>query len=263
VQTRLFLITVLLVAATAGTALGADLAPTGTLRAVFLGTNPVQARVNAQTGEVTGPVADLVKELARRLSIPYRLIPAPDARSVIEHLQNGTADVGFLAYEAQRAREVDFAGGFALMLNSFLVRAGSPLQRVADADQPGLRIASVKGQSQQIYLSANLKRASVVVLDAMPPPAEVQRLLVSGELDAFGVNSQRAEEAVAASRAELRVVPGSFMDVEQSFVVKKGEREKATALDAFVDELRASGFIRASLERAKLAGVAVSPARGR
>jgi len=97
----------------------------------------------------------------------------------------------------------------------------------------------------------------------MPPPAEVQRLLVSGELDAFGLNSQRAEEAVAASRAELRVVPGSFMDVEQSFVVKKGEREKATALDAFVDELRASGFIRASLERAKLAGVAVSPARGR
>ena len=39
------------------------LAPTGTLRAAFLGTNPVQGRVNPSTGAVTGPVADLVREL--------------------------------------------------------------------------------------------------------------------------------------------------------------------------------------------------------
>ncbi|HKF65430.1 MAG TPA: hypothetical protein VKB36_02850, partial [Vicinamibacterales bacterium] len=35
------------------------LAPTGTLRGVFLGSNPVQGRVNQATGEVTGPVPDL------------------------------------------------------------------------------------------------------------------------------------------------------------------------------------------------------------
>ena len=32
----------------------AVLAPTGTLRAVYLGTNPVQARVDAKTGDATG-----------------------------------------------------------------------------------------------------------------------------------------------------------------------------------------------------------------
>ena len=67
----------------------ADLAPTGTLRAAFLGTNPVQARTDPKTGEVTGPIADLVRELARRLNVPFKLIPAPNAQGVIAHVQGG------------------------------------------------------------------------------------------------------------------------------------------------------------------------------
>ena len=239
----------------------ADLAPTGTLRAAFLATNPVQGRVNPQTGEVTGPVADLTKELARRLGVPHTLIPAPDAREVIDHLKRNTADVGFLAYEEARAQEVDFAGGFMLMFNSYLVRAGSPLDRAADADRAGLQIGAVRGQTQQIYLSGNIAHARVRVFETMPAQAELQRLLVSGELDAFGLNAQRAQEAVTSSRSELRTLAGSFMAVEQSFVVKKGDKDKADALNRFVDELRASGFLQASLDRAKLAGVAVAPGR--
>ena len=241
----------------------ADLTPTGTLRAAFLATNPVHGRVNARTGEVTGPVADLTKELAHRLHVPYTLIPAPDARAVIDHLKGNTADVGFLAYEEARAQEVDFAGGFALMFNRYLVGARSPLQKAADADRTGNQIGAVKGQTQEIYLSANITHARVRVFDTMPPQAELERLLVSGEVDAFGVNAQRAEDAVAASRSELRALAGSFLEVEQSFVVKKGDKEKADAINRFVDELRTSGFLKAALERAKLAGVDVPPARTR
>ena len=40
------------------------LAPTGTLRASFIATNPVQGRVDAKTGVMTGPATDLVGELA-------------------------------------------------------------------------------------------------------------------------------------------------------------------------------------------------------
>src|SRR5580700_11686796 len=72
------------------------LAPSGTLRAAFLGDNPVLGRVDPQTGAVTGPVADLVKELARRMGVPYVVIPAPDARHVIDTLKAQAADIGFL-----------------------------------------------------------------------------------------------------------------------------------------------------------------------
>jgi len=101
----------------------ATLAPTGTLRAVFLGGNPVQGRVDEKTGEMSGPVPDLVRELARKLGVPFKIIPAADASVVIDALKNHTADIGFLAYDETRAREVDFGAPFMVMLNSYLVPA--------------------------------------------------------------------------------------------------------------------------------------------
>jgi len=242
---------------------GADLAPTGTLRAAFLGTNPVQARTDPKTGEITGPIADLVRELARRLNVPFKLIPAPNAQGVIAHVQDGSADIGFLAYEAARSREVEFAGPFAVMYNTHLVRADSPLHTVEDADRDGVTIGAVRAQTQELYLSANLKHARVKIVEAQPSQADLERMLGNREVDAFAQNTQRAADAVAeaGSRVPLRALTGSYVGVEQSFVVKKGDTANAAMLDKFVDELRASGFIRASLDRAQLATVGVAPAR--
>jgi polar amino acid transport system substrate-binding protein len=234
------------------------LAPTGTLRAVFLGTNPVHARVDAKTGAIAGPVADLTVELASRLGVPHRLIPAPDARGVIGHLQAGTADIGFLAYEAARAQEVDFVGGFAVMFSTHLVRRDSPLRAVADADRPGLVVGAVRGQSQEIFLSANLKQARVRMFETQPPAAELERLLESGELAAFGMNQQRAEDAVAATGSALRFLEGSFLNAEQSVVVRKGDSARAAEIRPFLASVRDSGFIQASIDRARLAGVVVA-----
>ena len=236
------------------------LAPTGTLRAAFLGTNPVHARVDPQTGAVTGPVADLVKELARQLGVPYTLVPAPNPAGVIDHLKKRTVDIGFMAYDESRAQEVDFAGPFALMNSSYIVRADSPIQKTADADRTGLQIGVVRGQSQQLFLSANVKNAGMKVFETMPPQAELERLIASGEINAFGVNSQRAIDAAAAS-PRLRALPDSFLGVEQSFVVEKGSVAKAAAINRFVDAVRASGFVKASIERANLAGVDVASPR--
>jgi polar amino acid transport system substrate-binding protein len=265
VQRLLFLVAAVIWGASFEAAEGADLAPTGTLRAAFLGTNPVQARTDPKTGEVTGPIADLVRELARRLNVPFRLIPAPNAQGVIAHVQGGTADIGFLAYEEARAREVEFAGPFAVMYNTHLVRADSPLRTVEDADRDGVTIGAVGAQTQEIYLSANLKHARVKIVDAQPSQADLERILGNRELDAFAQNTQRAAEAVAAagSRVPLRALTGSYVAVEQSFIVKKGDTANAAMLDRFVDELRASGFIRASLDRAQLGTVGVAEARRR
>ena len=90
----------------------AKLAPTGTLRAVFLGGNPVQGRVDAKTGEVTGTVPDLARELARKLGVPAAIVSAPNAGAVIGALTNGTADIWFLAYDEMRAREDEFGPAF-------------------------------------------------------------------------------------------------------------------------------------------------------
>src|SRR5882672_6064133 len=140
--TTLFVLTCLFSVPAAAQSQSATLAPTGTLRAAFLGDNPVQGRVNAQTGVATGPVPDLVKELARKLGVPYRIISAPDAEAVMDAVKNHTADIGFLAYGETRARQVDFGAAYAVMFNSYLVGANSPLQKSGDVDRAGVKVAA-------------------------------------------------------------------------------------------------------------------------
>jgi len=241
----------------------ATLAPTGNLRAAFLGMNPVHAHVDPQTGEVSGMVPDLIKELARKLGVPYTIIPAANARSVVEHLNNHTADIGFLAYDEERAKEVDFGAAFAVMFNSYIVRGDSPIEKSADVDREGVKVAAVRGQTQQLFVSSHLTKAQVRVLETMPPLPEMRKMIAAGEVDAFAVNRQRALDAQTNSAGALRALPDHFSEVLQSFIVAKGDRGKLEQIKAFVDEMRASGFVKDSIQRAKLLGVDVAPAQER
>jgi polar amino acid transport system substrate-binding protein len=233
----------------------ATLAPTGTLRAVFLGGNPVQGRVDAKTGVASGPVPDLVRELARTLNVRSEIISSPDAAGIIAALKNGSADIGFLAYDESRAREVDFGAAFIVMFNSYLVPATSPIQKSSEVDRAGITVGAVKGQTQELFVSSRLKNARIRLFATTPPQAELETLLTSGGLDAFAINRQRSLEAEAASRSTLRALPDSFLEVDQSFVVEKGNKAKLAVIERFVADVRASGFIKASIDRAKLTGV--------
>jgi polar amino acid transport system substrate-binding protein len=241
---------------TAQTPDAAELAPTGTLRAAYLGLNPVQGKVDPATGKAVGVVPDLVAEIARRLKVPFTLISAPDAGQVIAHIKDHSADIGFLAYDKERAVDVDYAGAYELMFNAYIVKADAPLQKSADADRAGLKIGAVRGQTQELFLSANVKNAKMRVFDTMPPQKELERLFAAGEVDAFGVNQARADEAAAASGGKLRATPDNFLVVEQALVVSKGDAAKAAGIERVIAELRANGFVKAAVERSKVSGVA-------
>lgn len=253
------LATILLTCLAALSLTAADLAPAGTLRAAFLGANPVQGHIDAQTGAITGPVADIVKEMARKLGVPFAIIPASGASGVIALIKAGKADIGFLAYDEARSKEVNFAGPYALMYNTYVVAADSPIHKASDADRAGVKIGAVRGQTQETFLSANIKNGQVKVYESQPPQPELERLLLSGELQAFGANRQRMEDAAAKS-SKLRALNDNFLVVVQEIVIDKDDDSaKLAQIDGLIDEMRASGFIKASLDRAKISGVDVAP----
>lgn len=53
------------------------LAPSGTLRAGYIVTNVAQARLDIATGNVSGVIADIARELARRADVPVMIMPLP------------------------------------------------------------------------------------------------------------------------------------------------------------------------------------------
>lgn len=236
----------------------ATLAPTGTLRAAFLGDNPVLGRVDAKTVTVTGPVADMVKEMARRAGVPYTLIPAAGAKDIIDRLKAGSADIGFMAYNAGRAQEVDFSPAWLLMPNTYIVRADSPVQKAADADRAGVVIAAVKNDTQDVYLRANLKNATIRQLPAMPTVDEIGKMLASGEVAAFAANRQRLMEA-GEGNSSLRVIPDSYFVAGQAVAVAKGDAARIEFVNTMLREILATDLVKASIERAGLKGVEAAP----
>ncbi|HEY2844609.1 MAG TPA: transporter substrate-binding domain-containing protein [Bryobacteraceae bacterium] len=242
-------------------AAAADLAPGGTLRATFLAGNPVQATTDS-TGAISGPAADIVKELARRAGIPYTITPSNGSKELIERLNTHTVDIGFLAWEADRAQVVDFSGPYLLMGTTYLVPAASPIRTAADADRPGVKIGAVAGNSPTIYLQQHLKNAQVILWTAAPPFEEMLKMFASGQVDAYAGNRARLVEA-ADRYPGLRVAQDNFTLLEQNIVVRKGDAAKLRIVNDFLDEARASTFLKDSLIRAKLAGVEAPPAKTR
>lgn len=241
--------------------LGSSLAPTGTLRATFIANNPVQGRVDAQTGAVTGPSPDLARELARRLGVPHAITPLPSAGAVMESVATGKADIGFLAYEAARAEQVAFSDSYLLSGSAYAVRADSTIKSSADVDRPGVTVGAVAGQSQEVWVREHIKTARIDALAAVPPNAALAALLIEGKVQAFAANRTRMEE-LARDFPAIRVLSDSFLNVGQAIVVAKGNGTRLVEVNRFLAEMRASGFVKASIDRAKLSGVEVGAGNG-
>jgi polar amino acid transport system substrate-binding protein len=234
------------------------LAPTGTLRASFIATNPVQGRVDAKTGATTGPATDLIRELARRIGVPFVVTALPDAGAVLESVKSGAVDVAFLALEAERATQVDFTDAYSSSGAAYAVRADSPFQKSSDVDRAGVTIGAITGQAPEVYVREHVRNARVQSLPSVPPNAEMGTMLLDGKVQAFAANRTRMEELTREVRG-LRVLPDDYMVTLQALVVQKGKRAQLAELNRFLADVRRSGFMQASLERANVAGVKVAP----
>jgi polar amino acid transport system substrate-binding protein len=234
------------------------LAPTGTLRASFIATNPVQGRVEAKTGATTGPAPDLVRELARRLGVAPVITPLPDAGAVLESVTSGKVDIGFLAIELARASQVDFSDPYSNSGAAYAVRANSMFQKSADVDRAGVTIGVIAGQTPEVYVREHVKSARVESLPEVPPNAAIAKMLLDGKFDAFAANRTRMEE-VARDVPGVRVLADDYMVTSQAIVVPKGNTSRLAEINRFLADVRASGFVKTSLDRANVAGVKVAP----
>jgi len=239
------------------TDLAKDLAPTGTLRATYIATNPVQASIDPASNEVRGPAAALARELARRAGVPVTITGAKGVEGVIESVKNREADIGFVAFDPVRAAQVDFSQNYALAQNTYLVPQNSPIKSVADADRAGVRIGVGLSDAGDHFLTRTLKHAELKRNAGGIGDAAV-KLLLAGELEAYAGNRMRLH-AVAQKTPGLRLVPDNFYGVEQAVIVPKGNAARLAIVNAIIDDARGSGLIAEAIARAELVGVDVAP----
>jgi polar amino acid transport system substrate-binding protein len=240
-----------------GAATANDIAPGGTLRAAYLSSNPAQAVQDRATGAIRGASADLARELGKRIGMPVEFKPIAGPPALIDAVSTGQADIGFVAYEPSRTGTVEFSQTYMLVQQSFLVLEDSTIRAIADVDRAGQKIAGGRNDSVTLFMKRKLKAATLVEVENNP--AEIKRMLLAKEIDAFGANRQRLTTMMKEAPG-TRLLPDSLFGVPQTIIVPKGKPEVLTAINRFLDEVRASGFLQSAIAASGIVGIEATPA---
>ena len=234
-----------------------DLAPTGKLRAAINFGNSVLAQ-KAQDGSPAGVSADLSFELAKRLNVPVEFVPFEAAGKVFEAAAEGLWDVGFVAIEPARAKALEFTAPYVIIDGTYMVHKDSALKEVADVDKPGIRIAVGVGSAYDLYLTRTIKNATIVRASVGGGQAMIDMFLKDKLEVAAGVKQPLV--AYAATNPDMRVMDEHFMEIQQAMGTPKGRTEGAAYLRAFVEDVKASGFVAEALKRSGQSAAVAPPA---
>jgi len=229
-----------------------SLAPTGTLRVGINLGNPVLVQTDAASGEPKGVTVDLARELARRLGVSAQLNRFDGAGKSFEGLKAGKLDIVFLAIEPVRAAEVAFSAPYVIIEGVYMVAKDSPIKSNDEVDRAGVRIGVNKASAYDLFLTRSLKHATLV-RDEVGIDAFIDQKL---EVVA-GVKQPMA--AYAKAHPNVRLLDGRFMEIRQAMGTVKGRDVGARYLHAFIEELKASGFIADALKRSNQPDAAVAP----
>lgn len=234
------------------------LAPTGTLRAAYIVANLAQARLDPNTGVITGAVADIARELGRRAGVPVTITPLPTASAVLQAVRSNTADIGFVAPNPERTGVVLYSQTYMLVGQSALVRADSPLQSVNELDRPGNIVGINTDDSVGVWLQQRLKAATIRSTTDYSLRDAVQ-WLQAGSVVAFAGGRQRLGSGTR-DVSGLRLLADNFYGVPQSIAVPLERTDRLALVNAALDDLRASGFLTEAIARSNVDGLTMAPA---
>jgi polar amino acid transport system substrate-binding protein len=232
-----------------------DLAPRGKLRVGINYGNPVLAKRDPSTGDLSGVAVDLARELGKRVNVPVELVPFESAGKMFDAVKSGAWDVAFLAIDAGRADQIDFTAPYIEIEGTYLVPAGSRLYTIADVDRAGVRIGISSGSAYDLFLSRSIQHAELI---RAPDPNGAFQLILESKVDVVAGVKQHL-------MANLKKLPGSrvlddrFMAIQQALGIVKGRPLGAKYLREFIEDVKASGLVAQAIEKAGVRGVSVPP----
>ncbi len=234
-----------------------DLAPTGKLRAAINLGNGVLAQKDPTTGAPKGVTPDLARELGKRLGVEVELIPHDAAGKVFDGATTNAWDIAFVAIEPVRAAVIEFTAPYVIIEGTYMVPNESPLKVVGDVDRAGVRIGVGLKSAYDLYLTRNIKNATIVRATAGGGNAGIDYFIAEKLEAVAGV--RQPLDAYAKDHPAMRVMDGHFMEIQQAMGTPKGRLAGAAFLRSFVEDMKASGFVADALKRSGQTA-AVAPA---
>ena len=228
------------------------LAPTGVLRAAFLANSSIHATNDLKSGVAI----DLGNELARRIGVPFEVVTYPSVVGLFNSVPSGQWDIIFTGIIAKyRATILDYSEPYAQIELGFLVGKDAPIATISDTDKSGVRIAVVERGAADVLLTPTIRNATLV---RTPTVGAAVEMVKTGKADAFVALKTflfPASEQVPGSR----VLDGRVSLENIGLAVPKGNAVGAAYVRRFVQEAKASGLVKAAIERAGVRGLNAAP----
>ena len=237
----------------------AALAPVGRLKAATNAGNRVLAVRDPKTLEVSGVTVDISRELARRLGVPMEIIFYTDGSQELPGMYTDKWDMVLLGIDPTRREQLAFSPPYLLLETTYLVREDSPFRTAAEVDREGVRISSGASSAYDMVLTREAKHAAIV--RAPTTGGAVQAFLNGGPFDALVGVRQMLNDTRDANPG-YRVLPGSVGPIFQGIGIPHANEAGLPYLAAFVEDIKANGFVRAALDRHGQTDAIVAPPGG-
>ena len=239
----------------ANSAVVAELAPTGILRAGINLSNFLLVTGKSASGDPEGVAPDMAREIATRLGVPVKYVPYKTPGELADMAGKDAWDIGLIGAEPQRAEAIAFTAAYVEIEATYLVPAGSALKTLADVDRPGVRIAVTGRSAYGLWLDRNIKHATLVRSDTLDTAYEQ---FVRDKLDALaGLRPRLLSDVKKLPGA--RILEGQFTAVQQAIGTARKNVASAAYLRDFVEEAKASGLVAGLIAHHKVVGLSVAP----
>jgi polar amino acid transport system substrate-binding protein len=229
------------------------LAPTGTLRAALIASNPVLV-TRRPDGNLGGVSVAVARALAAHLGIPIELKPYDNPALYNESLAADDWDIGLAARDPSRAEHLAFSATFMEVDNGYVARPGATPNSAEEVDRSGVKIAVAQGSAPHAVLRRLIKDAEIVPVPGGFEPA--REALATGKADVYGENLHLAHR-IADSLPGARVLPGRFNVVQMAIGVRKRGAAALPTVDEFVARIRSDGTVQRAMTEAGLRGTRV------
>ena len=233
----------------------AELAPTGVLRAATNLGNFLLVTGSSPSGDPEGVSPDMSREIARRLGVEVVYVPYPRPGELADDAGKNLWDIALIGAEPARAEKIAFTAAYVEIESTYLVPAGSPITRIEDVDKPGIRIAVAAKSAYDLWLVRNIKHAELVQTANLDSSFDT---FVDDKLDVLaGLRPRLLADVQRLPGA--RILDGQFTAVQQAIGTARANSEAAAFLSAFVEEVKASGFVASLIKKHNVVGLSVAP----
>lgn len=227
-----------------------QLAPTGVLRVGLNLSNFLLVSSQSESGEPDGVSPAMARAIAAKLGVEVVLIPFDGPGDVADAAADDVWDIANIAAEPERAKTITFSPPYCEIQATYLLPPDSTIESVAAVDVEGNRIAAKDRAAFELWLSDNLKHATVVRQSSHDTAFDA---FVDQKLEALaGLRPKLIEQQVAMPGSIL--LEESFTAVKQSIGCKPGNTESAEFLKSFVQQSVENGLVQELIDKYQVTG---------